>query len=360
MHITDGKVGARELLGTVVFMIAMKATDSTPDLLIYHAMNASWLLSLLSGLIILLPLLLLVGLMKKYNTGLHDLLLRFTGRWVSGAIVALMFIGLFISTTINARSYVDIVNTLFFPQTSIPLILLSLLLFCSFVANRGFETIGRVTWLMFGVIMIVGTLLILTTWQHTSFSYLFPLLGPGLDQLLWDSLTHSSLYGEIILIAFFFPYVRSFQAYRGGIMIGFGLCVFLLVLFNALYVMVFDYPAIEHMAYPYQQLTRAASFGNKAAHLESVFLFIWIIGAVLHFAIYLYLLAYLFSRIFKIHEFEPLILSLAGMILLMAGFPKNIIQQNILRDWLISSTSFMFLLLPIVLWGLHLWKGRTS
>lgn len=360
MQISDGKIGYKELFSSILFLIAIKATDSTPDLLFYHGMNAAWLIALLSALIMAVPLKILVRLMNKYNTGLYDLIRTFMGRWIGELLVIVLLIFLFASTSLNARSYIDIVNTLFFPQTNIPNLLFLLMLFSSLVAIRGFETLGRMCWFLFGVIQVVGIFLFVTTWQHTYFTHLFPILGPGLKGLLWNALVHSSIYGEIILLAFMYPYVRSSFAYRKGVWIGFILASVFLIFFHGLYVLVFDYPPVLHVAFPYHQLTRAASFGTQAAHFEAIFLGIWIISAVIHFAFYLYLLAYLFARTFKIHEFEPLIYPLAMLIFLFGGFPKNIVQQTVLRDLLINSSSFLFILLPVVLWALQRWKGRST
>lgn len=294
------------------------------------------------------------------NLGLHDMLLRLTGKWGCGLILAVLLVGQYINVSIKARSYIDIVNSLFLPKTSIPTMLLILIFCSSYVAKRGFETIGRMSWFLFPVIILVVITLVTTTWQSMKLSHLFPLLGAGIGPLLWNGLTHSSVFGEILLLAFFYQYVISSRNFRNGMWIGFLMAVVFFAFFSAIYVMVFDYPAVDDIAYPYQQLTRAASLGSRVAHLESIFLGIWILSAVLHFAIFLYLLAYLFSRLFNIHEFEPLILPLGGLIIVTAGFPKNIIQQNMVRDTIIEGYTFFLILLPILLWGLYRWKERSS
>ncbi|GFR39488.1 hypothetical protein PRECH8_27840 [Insulibacter thermoxylanivorax] len=358
MHITDGKIGAREQLAVATFLIAMKVSDTTPDILIHHAMNAAWLVSLINGLVVLIPLLLILHLLKRYQTGLYDLLLTLTGRWGSTLIMLFIFLWLFISTFVNSRSYIDIVNTLFFPQTSIEALYVLFLLFCALVSIRGFETLGRMSWLLFWLIAGIVILLLLTTWQHMKISQLFPLLGPGLDVILLRGVTHSSLYVELFLIAFFFPYTTSYKALRDGVWIGFAVSALMLIVFNAVYVMVFDYPAIASMPYPYQQLTRSSSLFGMEAHMDALFLGVWIIAAILHFALYLYILAYLFARLFKIQEFEMLIIPMTGLVLYIGMIQENVMQMIFLRDVLMMTTSIFYLLLPFGLWILHLWRRR--
>jgi spore germination protein (amino acid permease) len=360
MQITDGKIGARELLSIVVMVIGIKATDTTPDLLIYHAQNASWLLSLLIGIVMLIPFLLLLKLMRTYHMGLYDLMVKLIGRWGSAVIVGWLCIWLLFSTTINTRSYLDIVNTLFFPQTSLYIMVLLFLFFSWLVAIRGFETIGRMSWLLLSLVVLILVVLLAAIWQDLRFSHLFPIFGPGLGELLKQAPKHSSAFGELLLLSFMFPYVTTYRSFQRGMLIGYGFSVFVIIVLNALYVMVFDYPAVEHIAFPYHQLTRAASFGQQVAHVEAIFLGLWIITAVIHFAVYLYLLAYLFARTFQIHEFEPLILPLTWLCLLLSGFSKNVVQLNLLRNWLISTASVGYILLPFLLWGLKLWRDRST
>jgi len=360
MQITDGKIGAREILSMIVMAVGIKATDTTPGMMIKHAQNAAWLFSLMIGVVMLIPFLVLLRLMGRYRMGLYDLLVHLTGRWVATLIVAWMFVWLFISAALNTRSYIDIVNTLFFPQTSLYFMCLFFLLFSWLVAKRGFETIGRTSWLLLSLVVFISLVLSVSIWQDMNLSHLYPLLGPGLGDLLKETPRHASLYAELVLMCFMLPYATTYRSFRQGTLIGYGLSIFVIVLLNAYYVMVFDYPAVEHISFPYHQLTRAASFGRQVAHIEAIFLGLWIITAVMHFAIYLYLTAYLFARTFRIHEFEPLILPLTGLCLLLSGFPKNVVQINEIRDMVISSASIVYLALPFVLWGLKLWRDRSS
>ena len=349
MQISDGKVGSRELLAVIIFLIGIKVSDITPDLLIARGKNASWILSFLTCAYMLIPLYILLRLIKKHNTGLSDLFYSLAGRWGGALIIALLCVRMIGQTFITSRSYVDIVNTLFFPLTPIPLLFTLLMLFSMLVAKRGFEAIARTSWLLFGLAMTIGTLLIILTWRDAQWSFLFPIAGPGIKSLLWDGLTHTAIFGEVTLLAFFFPYVKSYGNFRSGTIIGYALAGFLMVLFHAWYVAIFDYPSVEYINYPYQQVTRTASFGLTPAHLEALFLSVWIMGAVVHYAIYLYLIAYLFARVFKIHEFEPLIIPMAGLIVFLSSFPGNVIEISSATEWVLTSSSWLFLCLPFLL-----------
>src|SRR5690606_15981489 len=107
--------------------------------------------------------------------------------------------------------------------------------------------------------------------------------------------------------------------------------------------------AVELINYPYHQIARMASVGGLSTHFESVFLGFWIVGSVLHFAIYLYLTVYLFARTFQIKTHERLLMPLIGLVFLLGLMPENIIVMNRYRIYLLQMYSVLLVLIPLLL-----------
>lgn len=357
IKISDGKVGMKEFLAITLVSMFTKATDTTPDILIFAGKNAAWTMPIFSFLILLIPFLVLLSLLKKHNQGLIELLTGIVGKGIGTLVGLLLFILIFTSTTANSRSYIDIVNALFYPKTAIPY-LLYLFMFTSFmIAIRGLEAIGRTAWTLFWWFNIAHVILVFLVWKDINWEFLFPIAGPGIQQLAVESYRNVTIYGEIVLLAAFFPFLRSFKEYKQAVFFGWGLSMFWIAFLLAVFTAAFDYPALEDINYSYQQLTRVASFGTFT-HLESIFLGVWVIASVLHFAVYLYLVAYIFAKILKLDDFERFILPFAGLAALVGLIPDNVIQLNEVRR--INSTigSIFFISLPFVLWLVDRWKGR--
>jgi spore germination protein KB len=359
LNISDGKIGIREFVALIIFAVGTKATDTTPDLLIFPGKNAAWMISLFSFLFMLVPILLLLRLIKKHNKGLADLTFMLAGKWFGTLIVLMLFAIMFSGLLISIRSYIDIVSTMYYQKTPISFLFLLLVATSCMIAKRGFETIGRMAWLMFGWIHISGVLLVIFLWDGINWGFLFPIAGPGFMDIIKNGASYSTIFFEFFLLASMFPFVRSYKEFRIASWIGFVLSAAWVTLLTMLYTLIFDYPSVEHINFPYHQLARIASVG-PITHLESIFLGFWIISAAIHFAIILYLVAYLFARTLRIVEFEPLLLPFGGLALFLGMLPDNIVSLNFYREALFKFGSGVILTLPLLYWMLDIWKGRKK
>jgi len=209
-------------------------------------------------------------------------------------------------------------------------------------------------------LLVSGVILIFVVWKNVDWLKLFPLAGPGVKQLVWHGATYSSIFAEMIVFAAFFPFVRSYRDYRKASFIGLGFSMVWVVIQCALYAMVFDFPAVEYLNYPYHQLTRVASVGGIISHLESIFLGFWVILSTLHFSALLYLTTYLFSQVLRLKDFEGLLLPMTGLVLFIGLIPDNIITLSQTRKILIHASSILILTVPFLLWLLDRWKGSSK
>lgn len=356
IKISDGKIGMKEFLGIVIIAIATQATDTTPDLLLFRGANAAWMIPIFTFAMILLPLYMVMQLVKRHNVGLMEIIFSLTGKYVGAILGTLLFIMIFFSTTVNSRSYVDIINTMFYPNTEVAFFFVIILLTSFFVAIRGFEAIGRTAWLIVIVFAISAIFLIIFVWKDLNWYFIHPIAGPGVNKLLITSFTSMVMYKEIILLAIFFPFLRSYKDYRRASIVGLVISSIWIALFILIPTIVYDYPAVVYMNYVYQQLTRIASIGTFS-RLEALFLGIWVAASVLHFAIYLYICAFIFAKTLRLKNFESLILPLAGLALFLGLVPDNIVILNQLREKTAYVSSSFLIVVPLLLLVIDRWKG---
>jgi spore germination protein (amino acid permease) len=357
--LSDGKIGVREFTAILLFATGIKATDTTPDLLIFKGENAAWIVALLATLICAVPLAITILVVSKRKQELTDAIYTLTGKWIGTLIIAMLTFVVICGCFINSRSYVDIINTMYLDKTPIPALYLLLMAATAFVAKRGLETIGRSAWLIIWPVLFSQVLLAWFVWDEVRWGALAPIAGAGFKSLITAGVNYYSVFTEPIVLACFYCHVRNNRSFTHGNWIGYGVSAVWIIFSFALYVAIFDYPAVRQLNYPYHQLARMAQAGT-ITHLESLFLGFWVIGTVIHFAIYLYFSAYFFAKLFRLNEFEPLILPIAGFILLAGLKPDSIITLNAYRDTFLRSSSVLFFALPVLLWALDFWKGRVK
>lgn len=361
IQLSDEKSGLREFGSIVVFTMALKLTDTLPTYLIIAGDNAGWFIPLFSLLLFLVPFLLLLSVLQKHpDQGLLDLIFSLTGRW-GGLLISLgLFAVLMQETVTNSRIYTDILNVMVYQRTPIPVLYLFLMAASCFVACYGLETIGRVAWLVIPYVYAIFILLFIFVWQFNDWLHLFPIAGPGLGTLMKEGVYHTSIYGEMFFLTALFPMIRSPKAFRSASLVGLILSMVNIVATQVIYIAVFDFPTITEMAYPFQQLTKTAQIGQVITHTESIFLFFWLVSSVVHFAVYLYLLAYFFARTLRIRDIKGLTAPLTGVVVFLGLLPDNTIDVNQYRRMVTPWISAMVLLLPVLIWGLERWKRRGS
>jgi spore germination protein KB len=360
---TGGEIGTREFVSIILITVAVKVTDMTPILFFKKAGSAGWLIPLVSGLTLLIPAIFLLKLLKKYkDKGLIDIIYILTGKYFGFAIGLSLFVILLGALVLNSRSYVCILKTIYFPRTPKIIIFLFLIGLSYACAKRGLEGIGRTSWFFIPTLKFVLFILILLTWYDLTWTNIYPIAGLGIKNILTAGIKYSSVLMELIALAVIFPFIRNYDSYKTGNLLGFGISILELSLFSFVYLALFDTPAIESVAYPFHAVTRMARLGRFIINLEAFFLLFWGIAAVLNFAIYLYLTTAIFAYTLRIHEFEPLLLPFSILTVLLGMLADNdIVTTLFYRDRFLLNFSYVIILtLPVLLWFVDRVRGTEA
>ncbi|MDY0396215.1 GerAB/ArcD/ProY family transporter [Virgibacillus halophilus] len=93
MKQSNGKIGMKEYIAIVVFMIGAKIADDTPSLFFKQLDNAAWMSPLINGLAAILPIALFIKVLTLYKgMNLAEITCRLLGNFI-GKIVLFFFMG---------------------------------------------------------------------------------------------------------------------------------------------------------------------------------------------------------------------------------------------------------------------------
>lgn len=358
----DGKIGVREFCAIVLFSLSLKATDNTPCLLIKSGESASWTIPIISGIFLLIPLLALQSLLKSNkDKGLTDIIYKLTGKYIGFVLIFSLFTIILISTILTGRTYIEILTTLFYPSTPVIVIYMVLMGASCFIATRGFENLGRSCYIALPYLFAAIVLLIISVYRLFDFNFIFPIAGPGVIDVTKSAFQYTSMLSDILILSIFFPFVRDYNKYKIGSMLGVGCSILIISFFIFCFLCVYGYPTLKILNFPFHELARASSLGKSINNLDAAFLGFWLIAVTLHFAIYLYALAALFSFTFKLNEFEPLILPFTALIIILGMMLKSGIETTFYyRDMLLKISTFLLIPLPIILLAVSKFRGGDS
>lgn len=358
MNANKGKIGIREYVAVISLTIGTKLSDDTPAIIFENAKNAGWMVSILIGIISLLPIIFLLKVFSVHREkNLHQVIQHLFGKFIGTMFSILLLI---IGTTaliIDSAVYVDIIGTMYFTKTPPMIIYAILMLVCAYGAKRGIEQIGTLSWLMMPYIKITLLVAMFFTFKEGNKGYLFPLWGEGKLAILKATSKNVSIFADFLFVFLIFPFISTFKDFKKGTFIALGIVTLEISLALVSFVMLFDYTTAELLNYPFHETIRYIQIGFLE-NVETLFFPFWLVATFIRFSLYIYLSAVLLGGILKIKEFEYLIPLLALLIVLIGITPESpsIILFD-LRQKILMLLTPAFMTLPPLMWLLARIRG---
>lgn len=360
--IAKKKIGAREMFSMLVFLMATKLADMTPTLLSQSGANAFWMIPIVSFVVFFPSFLLLLYLLNKYeNKNLVELINHLLGRYMGSFVVFLLFLTTFTATTIDVRNYVEEINIIYFPKTPTIVTFLIFMLICYFLAKKGFQNIGSLSWSVFPYVNIVLFFLLALALREVVWLRLFPIWGSGLDVILVEGVKKASLFGDLFIFTIAYTSIRGSNSFnRTSIVAGVVSLVYLVSTF-LIYCALFSYSNIEQIAFPFQIMTQYVSLGVYFTNIETFFFTFWLLASFVKFTLYLYFTTWFLGYFLKIKNFHPLLLPIALLVVTLGILPENSVENLLIyRDLILTIVTPMFLCLPLILWIVSRLKGDLT
>lgn len=358
MEQLEGKIGVKEYFAIVILMIATKLADDTPAILFEPLFNAGWMAPIINGILTVIPVYLLLRVSTKYkNKGLIEVIDHVLGKFIGYIVLLILWIIMFSALVVDTAIYTDIIGTVYFSKTPTILIYGMLMLVCAYGAKRGFAQIGSVAWAVFPYLIVSLFFALILTFRQGSSSFLFPIFGPGEWKIVKESVLRLSIYGDFLYLFIFIPFIRSIKDFKKGTWLGLLFTCIGMTTFMLSYVIFFDYKTVMELNYPYHEVIRTISAGFLT-NMESFFLPFWVIASFVRFAIYLYIVAILFGRLFGIKQFEHIIPAFATVGLFIGMIPESPTFTIFnLREGILFISTPIFFTLPILIWIVAMFKG---
>ncbi|WP_368504940.1 endospore germination permease [Alkalihalophilus sp. As8PL] len=359
---TLATIGGRELFAIIVLAIGTKITSMTPAILAQEGKNAFWMMPVIGFLTIFPSFLLLLYLLRTYkDKHLMELIYHILGKWVGALFGLTIFLVAFVSLVLESRNYIDELSSIFFPQSPQYFLYAVLFFICLWGARKGLNVIGSTSWILTPFIKIIAIILLFLAMKDLVWMRIFPIWGEGMGVTIIEGAKKASIFGDLFLLTMAYTSLTNTKVFRQAAYIGGTFAVFELTMFFLVYSLFFDYKSIDQIAYPFHELTQYISIGMYFANVESFFMIFWLFAAFLRFMIYLYFTTWIFAAVFQIKQFKPL-LGIFLYLVIMLGTGINNPIQNVLvyRDWFLTMTTPLFILMPLVLWVVAKVKGELA
>lgn len=351
-----------EMFTIIGLFIGMKVTDTTPTLFAQKSQNAFWLTPLISFLVILPSFLILLYLLKKaQNKNLIELMESIIGTKLGKSLGFLIFLSSFLLMGLDSRSYVEQIKLLYFPESPTTVLFFLFLCIAFFGAKKGLEVIGFTAKISYPFVKVSALILALLISVEVVWQRIFPIFGSGLPTILKEGTLKGSIFSELFLLTIAYTSFKETKHFRTGTLFGIFFVIIEITFFYFVYATVFDYNSIEKASFPFHDITQYVQMGEYFANIETFFMVFWLLAGFLRFIIYLYLITWLFGAVFNISEFEPLLLPISFLTLVVGMLPDNsVINELLYRDTVLNYVTPLFIVFPIILWIVALSRGALK
>jgi spore germination protein KB len=355
----QGTIGTKDFIAMLILALGGKMTDMSPTIIFQNTKNAGWMVPFISGLLFVgLYILFLKTLHKFPNDGLYEVIMKLFGNMFGKITIFILFLIAVTALTVDSRSHVDTIATMYFPQTPLIVMYIIFLGTSYFIARRGLATIGIVSYLVLPYLLCAIGILLLLVLKDISLYRTFPIFGPGIDVVMKESIMNVSLFSDTLFFALFIPFFREGVKYGNSAILGTGFSIVQITIYMFIYVALFDFIGVQRLMYPFHETTRFMSIGQYFTNTETFYLGIWLVGVIIKFAIYLFIVTLLFTKLVNIQQIRPMLLPFTSLAILIGMFPENPVENVlVIRETLLHITSFYLMALVISLWAMSLVKG---
>ncbi|MGM8213764.1 GerAB/ArcD/ProY family transporter [Virgibacillus sp. W0430] len=360
MDQTQGKIGLKEYIGIALIIIGTKLTDNTPTLFFYTLQNSAWLSPFINGVISIFPLYILIKVINAYeHKNLLKVINHLFGNQIGTIFIFVLWLTLAALIIVETATYVDLINTMYFPKTPPIVIYIVLILVCVYAANKGIEQLGAVAWIFVPFIKLSFITVFFLAVGNGQLEFLYPIFGPGAWEIVKESTIKLSIYIELLYLCFLIPYMKSIKQFKKGTTFALAFLIFQLTIGFSAYLVLFDAKAVQMLDFPFHEVLRFINIGFLT-NIEMFFFPFWLLATFVRFTFYLYMTAFLFGHLFKIKHFEFTLFPIGLLIIFIGSIPDaRAYTLFLFREQFINYLSLL-VFLPFLLWMLAKVKGDLN
>ena len=348
--IKEGNFGPSEATILITISIVIKVFFTSPVALFNAVGTAGWYTTIISGLVAMVGFTFIYSLLKRFpGKDLVDIYKESFGKILGFIITFLFSLFLFFVAETNLCEFYQTMRVYVFPLSPnwylSGLFVISLFVIC----YLGLESLARISKITIVFLVPGFAALLILAWSNFNVNNMFPILGYGLDKTITRGVVRSSVYGEVILLAVF---ANSLQGSKFIKREGY-LSLIVATIINSILVIAFTlcypYYRLQEMVSPMYELTTFIQFGRFFTRVDSVFLFVWIIGSLISISLIFYSAIWIYCKLFKIGDKRPVVLSGCVILFLISLLQKDIITvvtQNVkvIRNY----GSIPFYIIPLI------------
>ena len=269
---------------------------------------------------------------------------------VAGKIVSLIFAAYILYyAAMNLREFLEMIKAYNLPYTPTSIILATFIGVSAVLAYIGLEGLVRIAYVASFFIAAGIILILVLASPHYDPDFLKPYLGEGIDKIFYYGFLRSSAYEEVFILAIMVNSVHGLKIFKKAGIASLLIAGGFFSVFSLCYIMAFQYTSGSEILSGLFQLSKLIEYGRFFQRIEAIFLFIWVLAAVIAVSVAFYTTISVYCKTFKIQSHRPLLLPFSFLLFTIAMIPENLSETIEIHVQPIRQYSFMIVyLIPVL------------
>ena len=341
---TEQKLGKWEAIILIVAIVINHIILGLPRSIVAEHASASILNVIYISAIVIILIFLICKLLESFpGLNIIDIAEFLGGKVLKIGISILFLLYIIFITGILLRSFSEGLKLIFFPRTSLPIIMILFLIAIVIMNKLNIVSIARAN-LFFTILVSVSIIFIfIGNWKDLTFQKIFPILGNGAYTTFFSGLSDLFAFGGIACIYLLPPYLKNQRDFKKVAYTSVGLSAFFLLISVATLLFIFPPTIIEQQIFPIYLASRFIDFSRFFQRLDALFLLIWLLSIICYLAIVLYFSTSIFKRVTNLKYSKWISTLFALFIFGTALIPKNMQEISFLEN-----TVYRYIILILV------------
>lgn len=320
-----GKLSVYEGVMFITLIIVSKILYTSTPVVVKQVGTAAWYMTLVSCIVSIIFFLFVSVLMNRFpGKNLVEIHEAVIGK-VAGKIACVILSGgLTFSAASVLREFVEMIKVYNLPDTPPSVISITFIAVIMLLSHKGLESIVRISCINFYPIIFGLCIILVLAMPYYNFDYLKPYFGYGLKKTLYVGFLRSSAYQEFMTLTAIVASIHSIKEFRKIGVISIALAGIIFSISFICYVMTFQYTMGKENLSGIFQLSRMIYYNRYFQRIESIFLFTWVISALITVATGFYISIRVYCQCFEIEDHKPIIPAFALLMYVVALTPKSI------------------------------------
>lgn len=351
--IRDNDVISRyQIMVLIIMTVISVGVFSLPADITKQVGTDGWVTILIAGLINTIAAFIIVKLNSKFpGKTFAEYSQIIIGTFAGKAVTLIFAVYLLLILAFQVRVFTEVIKMLLLSRTPTEVIMLTLILTCTYTTRGGVECIARINELLFPILFIPFFIILLFSVPSIEIDNLLPVLQTPPIKLLTSIPATAISFGGIELTLFYLGFVKEpKKTYRTvGVAVGFITFFFLIV--TLLCVAAFGVTTTPDFIWPLANLLKSINFpGLFIERLEGVIIPLWMMTVFSTMVSSYFVVSYSLSKIVGTREQKQYVVPLTIIIYYLALQPNSLPQLYEWSNLIFPAAIFLNLyLLPIVM-----------